>query len=66
MSNALKDPSPEVRARVEEKLADGWPFKEIGATLGLSYYMLAKHWPGRAWTHRQVISHAITTKRSRP
>jgi DNA invertase Pin-like site-specific DNA recombinase len=62
--NARKELPPEVKQAVEEKLTEGWPFREITKTLGISYHMLRRHWPGRAWTHRQTIEHAITMRRA--
>ncbi len=64
MNNAVKIISPEVRQLVEERLTDGWPLTEIGKTLGLSYYMIRKHWPGRGWTHQQIIDHAIAGRQA--
>lgn len=60
--NAVKTLSPELKQQVERALDEGWPFKEIEQTLGVSYYMLRKHWPNRQWTHRQTIQHATTMR----
>lgn len=63
--NAVKHLSPELRRQVQDRINDGWPFKEISATLGISLYMLGKHWPGRAWSHSDVIHHATATRTAR-
>lgn len=60
---AVKTIPPEVRAQVEERLADGWPFKEIESTLGVSYHLLRKHWPGRQWTRERTAKHAAAVRR---
>jgi hypothetical protein len=63
--NAVKHLSPELRRLVQDRLDDGWPFKEITATLGVSYYLLRKHFPGRAWSHPDTIQHATNTRTAR-
>lgn len=62
--NARKELSPELKAAVEARLEEGWPFREITKTLGVSYHMLRRHWPGRAWTHRQTIEHGIAARQA--
>lgn len=64
-TNAVKHLSPELRRQVQDRLNDGWPFKEIEQTLGVSYYMLRKHFPGRAWSHPDIIQHATNTRTAR-
>lgn len=60
--NAVKRLSPDLKQKVSEMLDDGCPFKEISQTLGISYYLLKKHWPNRQWTHAQTIQHATTMR----
>lgn len=60
--NAVKYLDDALKADVEARLEDGQSFKEIEQTLGISYYLLRKHWPGRNWTHAQTIQHATTMR----
>lgn len=45
--------TPERKARIAERIEDGWPFAEIARTERVDPETLRRHWPGRAWTHAQ-------------
>ncbi|UIW13461.1 DNA binding protein [Arthrobacter phage Amyev] len=49
--------SPERLARIESLLDDGWSFKEIRRTEGVSLDSLRLHFPGRQWTTAQATAH---------
>lgn len=40
--------TPERKARISERIEDGWPFAEIARTERVDPETLRKHWPGRA------------------
>lgn len=52
--------STERKTRIEARLADGWSHAEIARTEGVSADTLARHYPGTAWSKREVMRHAIT------
>lgn len=41
---------------IESRLDDGWPFREITRTYGVSWETLNARFPGRAWSKAQVGS----------
>jgi len=46
--------TPERKARIEERIEDGWPFNEIARTERVDVETLRRHWPGRAWSVAQA------------
>lgn len=49
--------SPERMALAAQCIEDGWPFSEIMRTHHFDFKTLARHFPGKAWTHKQVSQH---------
>lgn len=45
--------TPDRKARIEERIEDGWSFAEISRTERVDPETLRKHWPGLAWTNAQ-------------
>lgn len=50
-------------ARAEQLLDDGASVAETARTVGVSPMGLHKHFPGRAWSHDEVIAYAAFCSR---
>ncbi|WGH21227.1 helix-turn-helix DNA binding domain protein [Arthrobacter phage ObiToo] len=49
-------------ARIEAMLDDGWSFKEIRRSEGVSLDSLRKHFPGRQWSKAQATAHTAALR----
>lgn len=54
---AAKAYPPEMYTKVEKMLDDGASYLEVQKTLGPSLRWLAKRFPGRGWTKKQMADH---------
>lgn len=50
-------------ARAAQLLDDGASFAEVARSIGRSTHALRNHFPGRGWTHAQVVEFAVTVRR---
>lgn len=54
--------SPEFKALMAERVADGWPFSEIAATYGVNEEAVARNFRGQGWTKAQASAYARLRK----
>jgi uncharacterized protein YerC len=62
ITTVLPRMTPERRARIEQMLDDGMPFREIHRTEGADMSTLRKHFPGRQWTTEQTREHVAAVR----
>lgn len=50
--------------RMRAMVEDGCSFREIARTLGVRWETVARHFPGRQWTHAQAGDHGRLMRRA--
>lgn len=54
--------TPELAERIEDALADGWPYSEIAATFNVSLSAVSRRWPHRGLSPSDAIHYGMSKR----